>query len=273
MIIMRSLDLILLLCALAVVYSSSADDTCDASTMTMLSAMDIIKVTKGLIKEHDSGAWVQIGSNTMHEELMTNNPVMQVLDHIPHWSKVFVEPIPHNYDRLVENAKKWPNSTTVQAALSGNGGNFEGVSTMYCLEGYHLEDHLHHHNSKTKQKHSADELCSFDKKHVLKHFPRGNVIDVAVSCMSFRVLLTMYQIHDIRVLVVDTEGFDAAVIMALPLSEIRPPVIIYEHAHLTAQDHALAAEHLMKHCYHLFKELDNTYALHKDYLKLQTTAR
>ena len=262
------ISLILMFCIFVAVVSDAVDDKCEASSAAMLQSVDIVKVVKGLIKEHDSGAWVQIGSNTMHAELLTNNPVMQVLDLIPHWNKYFMEPIPHNYDRLIEEAKKWPNSTTVQAAVSGNGGNFEGISTMYCLEGYHLENHEHHHNKKTRQSHSADELCSFDKKHVLKHFPKGQIVEVAVSCMSFRVLLTMYQVTDVRVLVVDTEGFDAAVIMALPLSEIRPPVIIYEHAHLSAGDDDQAAAQLMKHCYHLFKELDNTYAVHKDYLKL-----
>lgn len=253
---------------LSLLFPVFGQGSCEASSTAILDSMDIMKVVKNLIIDHDNGAWVQIGSNTMHDELMTNNPIMKALDSVPHWNKYFMEPIPHNYDRLIENAKKWPNTTTVQAALSGNGGNYEGVTIMYCLEGYHLENHEHHHNPVTRQSHSADELCSFDKKHVLKHFPKGKVTEVSVSCMSMTVLLSMYQITDIRILVVDTEGFDAAVILALPFSRISPPVIVYEHAHLTTQDHGLASDHLMKHCYHLFKELDNTYAVHKDYLKL-----
>lgn len=232
--------------------------------------LDTQNLINKLLKTYHIGSWVQIGANTMADELKTNNPIMTVLDNIPHWNKYFMEPIPHNYERLLQNSKRWPNVTTIQAALSGNGGNYEGITTMYCLEGYHLENHAHHHNKITSQTHSADELCSFDEKHVLKHFPHGIITEVSVTILSMTVLLKMYQINDIKILVIDTEGFDAAVILALPFSIIRPLVIIFEHSHLTLQDNKLANDHLVKHCYLLFQELDNTYALHKNYLKYNT---
>ena len=73
--------------------------------------------------------------------------------------------------KLQINSKKWPNVTTVHSALSGNGGYFEGLEVMYCVEGY--EKHSHH---------LADQTCSFEKKHVLKYFPKSKVmfIDIRV---------------------------------------------------------------------------------------------
>jgi FkbM family methyltransferase len=257
------LTIIVIICLVA-----GARDECEPSDKSYLSSANILTIANNMIKEHDSGVWLQIGANSMDQELATNNPIMTVLANIPHWDKFFMEPIPHNYDRLVANTKNWPNTTTIQAALSGNGGNFEGVTTMYCLEGYTLEKHQHHTHPVTKLVHSADELCSFDKKHVLKHFPHSAAVEVTVQSMSMTVLLNMYTIRDVRLLVVDTEGFDAAVILALPFHKINPALIIFEHAHLTQQDQKQAEEHLMKQCYHLFRDVDNTYALHKDSLKL-----
>ena len=217
---------------------------------------------------------LQIGANTMDKELAENNPLMNAIDLVPQWHKYFVEPVPYTYERLVENAKKWPNVTTIQYALSGNGGNWEGMTTIYCIEGYHLEEHLHHTKKINRNGvdkvlvHSANELCSFDKKHVTKHFPSKTVVEVQISSMSMATLITMYSVDDVRMLIIDTEGFDAAVITALPFNKLSPKIIVFEHIHLTDEDHQQADEHLMKHCYQLYTgddDTENTYAVHKSF--------
>ena len=256
---------VVVLALFAAVTGVSAFDKCDRGAGSHLPSLDTDKMVDKLIANHDSGAWVQIGANTMDEELADNNPLMHILDKVPHWNKYFMEPIPHNYDRLLQNAKKWPNTTTIQAALTGDGGNFEGIGTLYCLEGYHLPSHAHHLSKSTQQTHSANELCSFDKKHVLKHFPRGIVVDVAVTKMSVSVFLRMYGIEDIRFLVLDTEGFDAAILQIFPLSATRPPVIVYEHIHLLPEDRKQLDNFLMDHCYILYAEKVNTFAVQKDF--------
>ncbi len=247
---------------LAVVH---AMETCPQTAGSRIATLDTDKMVKKLIANHDSGAWVQIGANTMDQELADNNPLMNVLDKVPHWNKYFMEPIPHNYERLLENSKRWPNTTTIQAALTGDGGHFEGIGHLYCLEGYTQKAHAHHLSKHTQQTHSADELCSFDKKHVIKHFPKGTVVDVAVTRMSVSVFLMMYGIEDIRMLVLDTEGFDAAVLQVFPLSTTRPPVIVYEHIHLLKEDKKKLDNFLMDHCYVLYQEQVNTFAVQKDF--------
>ena len=75
----------------------------------------------------------------------------------------------------------------------------------------------------------------------------------------------MFGIEDVRMLIIDTEGFDAAVITALPFEYITPAVIVFEHEHLTAEDRTAANEHLLKHCYLLFQDpesIENTFAIH-----------
>lgn len=251
----------LFLCCFLYVFSIalSKDLTkiCDPSSNRIIEKLDAVDIAKKLTLEHDSGSWLQIGANSMDERFASQNPIMLTLDTVPHWLKYFIEPIPFVYEKLVKNAAKWPNVTTVHSALSGNGGYYEGLEHMYCIDGY--ERHTHH---------QADQVCSFDKKHVLKHFPNTKVTNVAVSSMSVSVLLAMYDIQDIRIMVIDTEGFDAKVIQALPFSIIRPPFIIYEHIHLHPDERRAADEYLMKHCYSLYNDqYENTYALHEDYLK------
>ena len=247
---------LLLVCLLSNVISESTK-TCEPSSNHIIEKLDAVDIAKKLIQEHDSGSWLQIGANSMDEKFAIQNPIMLTLDAVPHWLKYFIEPIPYVYEKLVKNAAKWPNVTTVHSALSGNGGYFEGLEQMYCIEGY--ERHTHN---------DADQVCSFDKKHVIKHFPDAKVTQVDVASMSVSVLLAMYDIHDIRIMVIDTEGFDAKVIQALPFGIIRPPFIIYEHVHLHPDERRAADEYLMKHCYSLYNDQnENTYALHEDYLK------
>ena len=157
--------------------------------------------------------------------------------------------------------------------LSGNGGNWEGLSTIFCIEGYHLDDHLHHkktvkHNGADKViTHSANELCSFDKKHVLKHFPNKVVTEVDIQAMSL-TLIRMYNVEDVRMLIIDTEGFDADVITSIPFNLFVPKIVVFEHVHLSDDDHLKAEQHLLRHCYKLYTadgDSENTYALHKSF--------
>jgi len=255
--------------ALFVILSSaivvSSLDTCGVFDFPRIQKMDPIVMINKLISNHDSGAWVQVGANSMDQELATNNPLMNALESVPHWNKYFLEPIPHNYAQLELNSKKWPNVTTIQAALTEHTGTSEGVGKLYCLEGYHLPRHEHHSNKEIGVTHSADELCSFDEKHVLKHFPKGVTVEVPVTVMTVSVFLRMYGIEDVRLLVLDTEGWDAALIAVWPFELSTPPVIVFEHIHLLAQDRKQAEELLSKHCYVLYNDLINTYALRKDF--------
>ena len=260
---------------------TAEDENCEKDIEAYKLPHPLLKVNdivSKLASEHSGGAWLQIGANTMDAELAENNPLMVALKHVPGWHKYFVEPVPHTYLTLVENAKRWPNVTTIQTALSGNGGNYEGLASIYCIEGYNLAEHLHHHKTITVgkkekvQTHSANELCSFDKKHVTKHFPGKNVVEVQIQSMSMSTLLRMYDVQDVRMLIIDTEGFDSAVILSLPFHTFTPPMIVYEHAHLTTDDRKQADHHLIKHCYRLYMDqengdLDNTYAVHKSYIK------
>lgn len=258
---------VLLLVSFVASIIAAVLETCDKHDYGVIQKLDPIVMVKALIANHDSGAWVQVGANTMDQELVTNNPLMGMLDAVPHWNKYFLEPIPHNYERLQVNANKWPNVTTIQAALTEHTGTSEGIGKLYCLEGYHLPKHEHHHNKEVDVTHSADELCSFDEKHVLKHFPKGVTVEVPVTVMTVSVFLRMYGIEDIRMLVLDTEGWDAALIAVWPFHLSRPPVIVFEHIHLLSKDRKQAEEDLHKHCYVLHSDNINTYALQKDFAK------
>lgn len=222
----------------------------------LLSMTGLLEFAEKLSVDHQHGAWLQIGANSMSKELALSNPIMLTLDKVPTWEKYFLEPVPHVYEELVENVKRWQNVTTIFSALSTNGGYYEGMTKMYCLDGFEKSTHE-----------LADQVCSFDRKHVLKHFPKATVTEIDVSEMSMQVLIRMYHIVDVRIMVIDTEGFDGKVIESMPFSIIRPPMIVYEMVHLTKQERAAANAYLINHCYHIYfdSEGENTYAIHKSF--------
>ena len=77
-------------------------------------------------------------------------------------------------------------------------------------------------------------------------------------------LLHRYNIRNIRVLMIDTEGFDFAVLKQLPFHKLtfRPNVLVYEHRHLSDKDKAAVQALLRAQCYMVFAEpVENTFAM------------
>lgn len=62
----------------------------------------VAAVTAGV----QGGTWLQIGANTMDSALNGNDPVISLLDGVPSWTKLFVEPIPPLFARLEQSVKR-----------------------------------------------------------------------------------------------------------------------------------------------------------------------
>jgi len=212
----------------------------------------------------NDGVFLMIGANTMdpktnHDDV--NDPLRSIIDRIPNWNKYFVEPIPDLFKKLVNNVKVWPNATPINVALSVNQASLDAAEfvPMYCPPGA-LEDN---YIEKNKLPVFANQVCSFSKDHVAKHFPSIPVQDftvVNVTAMSFPLLMKKYNMEHVRILYIDAEGFDFEVLKLFPLHAFRPNFISWEHGHLSADDVDAAELYARSHCYAVWKSGINTYA-------------
>ena len=201
------------------------------------------------------GTWLQIGSNTLDGAKdggnNHNDPFLKKLAEFPDYDKFFVEPIPHLYNLLKDNIAQIPNAQAINVALLPSSERAEEKVSMYCVPFDKLTDISY-----------SNQICSFNPTHVSKHFADVKAAEVEVTGLSMEELLRRYAITDIRVLMIDTEGFDFTVLKQLPFHDpnFRPNVLVYEHRHLSDNDKAAAQALLRAQCYMVFAEPDeNTF--------------
>eukprot|EP01031_Cornospumella_fuschlensis_P040098 gene40098-48864_t len=205
------------------------------------------------------GVWLQIGANTLDPVDNFNDPVMNLMPRIPQWSKYFVEPIPILYDQLKENIKAWPNSHAINVAIGINRAKARVVEYLpiYCLKRAVMHKDF---QQKENLAHWANQICSFDEKHVLGHFPNNATIAFNVTTLSPGLLMRKYNIRTVDVMLLDTEGFDYKVLRNFPFSKVRPSVVVYEYNHLK-EDTAAAEKYMRSYCYAMFYWHNNMFAL------------
>jgi FkbM family methyltransferase len=226
----------------------------------------------GAIAEIPQGSWLQIGANTMGDQ-DAKDPLKEWLDLLPGpWKKYFVEPIPSLFDKLQQTIEKWPNSTAVNVAISPDGAQAESQAEMFCVrEAMDFEEEEEEEERKAEKEVSpnnnlpelpywANQVCSFDRSHVLRHFPKESgrtIVTVPVTAWSLKEFLRRQQIGVVEVMVIDTEGFDYQVLKQIPFQHgTRPRLIVYEHQHLSKEDQEAAKALLRSHCYTVW-ELDS----------------
>ena len=81
-------------------------------------------------------------------------------------------------------------------------------------------------------------LASFSRDHLLAHgVPEASIAPEEVRCLNFRGLLDAYAPGaGVEVLIVDTEGFDGAILKMADEAGLRPKIIRFEAAHLPPED-------------------------------------
>lgn len=74
-------------------------------------------------------------------------------------------------------------------------------------------------------------IGSFNKDHHrLTKVPDDMMIAETVQCVPLGELLSRYQVSQVDLLVIDTEGYDAEILRGLDLAGIAPRIIRFEHA-------------------------------------------
>lgn len=168
--------------------------------------------------------FAQIGSN----DGQNGDPVRKIAMKHPQWRGLFVEPVPHLFARLKSN-------------YGANGRfQFEQVAiakTASIRPFYFVTD-----NAKAQLTDLPvwfDQLGSFDRNHILKHFGERVVPFIAainVECVTLADLFRRHPASDLQLLHIDTEGYDWEVLRQLDLQVHAPKVILFEHKHLSIYD-------------------------------------
>ena len=170
---------------------------------------------------------IQVGSN----DGLQGDPIAALIRTNPDWQVLFIEPLPHLFQRLLANYPHTPNYRFENVAIS------EKKETRPL---YYVSDEI----KKTRDDVPFwyDQLGSFEKAHILKHRKEFEpfIVCEEVSCEPLRDILARNGIRKIDLLHIDTEGYDYEVLKQVELKISPPRVILYEHKHLSRKDQAAA---------------------------------
>lgn len=207
---------------------------------------------KTLPKIFQAGTWVQIGANTLDPEGSSqhqiDDPLLEYLPYYTAYRKVFVEPVPFIFSALQNNTKGMHNVHLVNAAIVPSGTTSPTI-TMYCP----TEEDFHQW---------LRGICSMDEQVITRIVPGKPARKVIVDALTVADLISKHSIDNIRVVMIDTEGFDVKVLkMLFELSSFRPELVVFEHTEISPAEHEEGMQLLRSHCYVLAFDRENTYGL------------
>jgi FkbM family methyltransferase len=191
---------------------------------------------------------VQVGSN----DGVQGDPIYELLRQHPEWKTLFIEPLPHIFERLVKNYSGYPNSIFENSAVFEVGGT---------QEFFYVSDEI-----KLREKdvpYWYDQLGSFDRNHILKHghgFEKY-INTIRIRCRKFQDILDTHDIRGIDILHIDTEGYDFEVLKQVDLERQPPRAILFEFMHLTENDDMAALHLLVKNGYQVQRILGDVLAI------------
>ena len=204
------------------------------------------KALEQLDLESDDFFFVQIGSN----DGVIHDPLFQYINRY-HWRGILVEPIDYYFDRLKENYKNNPQLVFEKVAIS---------EKQEIRDFYRVKEGLDFLPAWSKG------LGTFYPHVLLKHrwmIPKlkNYIIKERVSCISLKQLLERHRVEKIDLLMIDTEGYDCAIIKQLDFDIFKPNIIIYEHKHLKNRDKKFCEQLLTRQRYSLSRHFSNTMAV------------
>jgi FkbM family methyltransferase len=147
---------------------------------------------------------------------------------------ILVEPQPGPFKRLSANMNGYHNIVLINAAID----EVSGFRDIYCVSPGN--DEL---PSWTEQ------LASFRREHILKHEDRAAglskyLLTMKVPTITFEDLLEKNGIESLDLLQIDAEGMDAQLLAWFPFEHIKPALLHYETAHMSAEEQQVVRNRL-----------------------------
>jgi FkbM family methyltransferase len=152
------------------------------------------------------------------------------------WRGILMEPVPHLFGRLKENYKAATGLIFLNAALSQT----DDHATFFYLR---PADTLPPW---------CEGLGSFRQSVLLSHkrdIPdiESYIVEEPVQCITFGSLISRYQLPQLDLILIDTEGYDLEILRQIDFTLVKPQMIIYEHKHLNESERNEATDLLMSH--------------------------
>jgi FkbM family methyltransferase len=194
--------------------------------------------------------FVEIGSNDgeQHDHL---RPFILDRD----WRGVMVEPVPYVFARLEANYRGVAGVALENAAIADRDGT---------LPFYHLVDASD--EARRDLPDWYDGIGSFSREAVLSHAAHmpdveERIVTAQVPALSFDSLCRKHGLGTVNLVLIDTEGYDSAIVRSIDFDVWRPELLVYEHYHLSADERSAAAEHVRGQGYETMEEGFDTFCL------------
>jgi FkbM family methyltransferase len=130
-----------------------------------------------------------------------------------------VEPSQTNFEKLKTFYANFQNATLINAAI----GEKDEIRDFYSVKDA----------GRWSDNAWARQLASFYKPHLLKHGIEENEISIEkVQCYTVSTIVNKYQIKDLDVLLIDTEGYDGEIVKMALKQKIYPNFIVFENVQL-----------------------------------------
>lgn len=147
---------------------------------------------------------------------------------------VFVEPQPGPCARLRNRSMGRPGVEIVNAAIDRHTGTRE----LYCVK-----------SDTAELPKWVEQIASFRREHLLKHESDAPGLSAHIEARTVRTitfddLLNEFELERLDLLQIDAEGMDADMLSWFPFQRIKPSLLHYEVAHMSAIEHHTVSERL-----------------------------
>lgn len=203
---------------------------------------------------------VQIGAN----DGMTHDPIHKFIKR-DRWRGVLLEPQKYVYDTFLKRVyQKNKEIHPLHAAIGAEDGETQlykiGFSDMRWATGLASFDHAQ--IQKAFDSGLVADRCQKHQIEVPKEASK-RIVAESIPVISANTLLNEYNISQIDLLQIDTEGFDYQVIQFFDIAKNKPKAIIFENVHLSPADKAACYQLLEENDYKIKEYGSNTLAMRR----------
>lgn len=132
---------------------------------------------------------------------------------------VLVEPINKYFNELKKNYSNYEFVKIENSAISVN----NEISYLYMVNDKNIKRYDEH----------VKGINSFEIQHLIKHGVKKNHIEKKkINSLSIQDLIKKYNIRELDLLYVDTEGYDGKIVYEFIKSTKLKPIIIFEYIHI-----------------------------------------
>jgi len=183
--------------------------------------------------EHPKVLYLQVGAF----DGVTGDPIYPLIE--KHGlRRIVIEPQKDAFERLKTNYARFSNFHLVNAAIA----DYNGTSNLFRINpGARGPEWLH-------------QIASFDRNVLAGHARmvpnlESMIETEQVPCMTFETLLKDLRLETVDLLQIDAEGLDAKLLRLFDIPMRKPPMVRFEHKHLSIADHENSIAMLVREGY------------------------